>query len=118
MQRERLEDQGLVAQRDRPTHVASALRKLAQGGALAFDREQTTRTLGFCGWVVAGGVALFAIWELGNFETLLGNEPSRPAIHEPAAPGTYRPAGETSTGCTQAPIDRSGGHTTPADCHT
>ena len=35
--------------------------------------------------------------------------------------GAFRPAGgpqETDSGCTQAPIDRSSGQTTPADCHT
>ena len=81
------------------------------------------QALGFCGWALAGGTAMFAIWELGNFSVLIGNGPLRPAVVREEAPpsGAYRPAGEsrdTGDGCTQAPIDRSSGQTTPADCHT
>jgi hypothetical protein len=90
----------------------------------ALDRQTAaTRVLGFCGWVVAGGAALFAMWELGNCSVLIGNAPLFPAaVREEAPPsGAFRPAGEsreTGDGCTQAPIDRSSGQTTPADCHT
>jgi hypothetical protein len=81
-------------------------------------RQQAVWTLGFCGWVLAGGAALFAIWEFRSFQELLGHDPVRTNIHRPAAPGTYRPAGESGSGCTQAPIDRANGQTTPVDCHT
>lgn len=117
MGRERLEGQDLPA-RGAPSLRAAGDKNRAQRSLFSLDRTQTTQVLGFCGWVVAGGVTLFAIWELGNFEVLLGIEPSRPAVQEPAKPGVYRPAGDTSGGCTQAPIDRSGGPTDPADCHT
>jgi hypothetical protein len=67
-------------------------------------------------------MAFFAIWELGNFSVLIGNSPLLPAaVREPSPSGAFRPAGgpqETDGGCTQAPIDRSSGQTTPADCHT
>lgn len=81
------------------------------------------QALGLCGWALAGGAAMFAIWELGNFSVLIGNAPLHPAaVSEEAPPsGAFRPAGEsrdTGDGCTQAPIDRSSGQTTPADCHT
>ncbi len=83
---------------------------------------ESPRLLGFCGWALAGGTAFFAIWELGNFSVLIGNSPLLPAAVREAPPaGAFRPAGgpqETDSGCTQAPIDRSSGQTTPADCHT
>lgn len=85
-------------------------------------RTAASKTLGFCGIVLGGGAALFAIWELGNFSILIGNSPLLPAAVRDAPPaGAFRPAGgpqETDGGCTQAPIDRSSGQTTPADCHT
>jgi hypothetical protein len=85
-------------------------------------RTAATKALGFCGAVLAGGAALFAIWELGNFSVLIGNGPLLPAVVREAPPsGVFRPAGEspeTDAGCTQAPIDRSSGQTMPADCHT
>ena len=81
-------------------------------------RTGAAKVLGFCGWVLAGGTALFAIWELGNFSVLMGG----PEIgRDSPAPGIYRPAGgsaEPDSGCTQAPIDRANGQTTPGDCHT
>lgn len=81
-----------------------------------------SKVLGFCGWALSGGVALFAIWEIGNFSVLVGNAPLLPgARHEATPPALYRPAGgsmDADGGCTQAPIDRSTGQTTPADCHT
>ena len=70
--------------------------------------------LGLCGWALAGGTAMFAIWELGNFSVLIGNAPLHPAaVREEAPPsGAFRPAGEsrdTGDGCTQAPsIGRAG----------
>lgn len=85
-------------------------------------RTGIAKVLGFCGWALAGGTAFFAIWELGNFSVLIGNSPILPAAVREAPPaGAFRPAGgaqETDSGCTQAPIDRSSGQTTPADCHT
>ena len=80
------------------------------------------RVLGLCAWTLAGGAAAFAIWELGNFSILIGNGPLHPAaIRETPPSGAFRPAGDVRDGgggCTQAPIDRSSGQTTPADCHT
>jgi hypothetical protein len=85
-------------------------------------RTAASKALGFCGIVLGGGAALFAIWELGNFSVPFGNGPLLPsAVREAPPPGMFRPAGggpETDGGCTQAPIDRSSGQTTPADCHT
>jgi hypothetical protein len=85
-------------------------------------RTGIAKVLGFCGWALAGGTAFFAIWELGNFSVLIGNTPLLPAAVREAPPaGAFRPAGgaqETDGGCTQAPINRSSGQTTPADCHT
>ncbi len=86
-------------------------------------RTGFAKALGFCGWALAGGTAFFAIWELGNFSVLIGSAPLLPTtVQEAAPPGAYRPAGggnlETDGGCTQAPIDRTIGQTTPADCHT
>jgi hypothetical protein len=85
-------------------------------------RSATIRALGFCGWAVAGAVAAFAIWEFGNFRVLIGNAPLLPAAVRDTAPsGVFRPAGgstEEDGGCTQAPIDRASGQTTPTDCHT
>ena len=79
--------------------------------------RKASKALGFCGSMLAGGAALFAIWQLGNFEALLGHDAARAPIQAPTGPGIYRPAGERS-GCTQAPIDRASGQTTPVDCHT
>jgi hypothetical protein len=85
-------------------------------------RTAATKAIGFCGVVLAGGAALFAIWELGNFSVLIGNGPLLPSVVREAPPsGVFRPAGgspETDGGCTQAPIDRASGQTMPADCHT
>lgn len=85
-------------------------------------RTGIAKVVGFCGWALAGGVAFFAIWELGNFSVLIGNSPLLPAsVRETPPAGAFRPAGgpqETDGGCTQAPINRSSGQTTPADCHT
>ncbi len=92
--------------------------RIVLGRSLPLDREQLTKALGVCGWVLAGTGAMLAIWELGNFRTLLGPDPVRPAVQQPSPPASYRPAGERSSGCTQAPIDRASGQTLPADCHT
>jgi hypothetical protein len=73
------------------------------------------RALGFCSSALAGGAALLAIWQLDSFHALLGHG-AAPAS-APPTPAIYRPAGERG-GCTQAPIDRASGQTTPADCHT
>ena len=85
-------------------------------------RTAASKALGFCGIVLGGGAALFAIWELGNFSVPFGSGPLLPsAVREAPPSGVFRPAGgspETDGGCTQAPIDRSSGQTTPADCHT
>jgi hypothetical protein len=84
-------------------------------------RTAATKAFGFCGFVVGVGTALFAIWELCNFSVTIGNAPLLPAaVRESQPAGTYRPAGDDrdSGGCTQAPIDRSSGQTTPTDCHT
>jgi hypothetical protein len=100
-------------------HVSSSPHLHQQRAAL--ERRTATKILGFCGWVLAGGAALFAMWELGNFSVLIGGAPLHPAaVHEPPPAGIYRPAGENreTGGCTQAPIDRSSGQTIPADCHT
>ena len=80
------------------------------------------QALGYCGWALGIGTAAFAFWELGNFSVLIGNAPLRPAAvrEEAPPPGAFRPAGEsrdTRDGCTQAPIDRASGVTTPSDCH-
>ena len=88
-------------------------------GLGTFDRQTAATALGLCGWMLAGGTALFAFWELGGFSVLLSNDPFRPAeILQSAPPSTFHPAGEGEAGCTQAPIDRSSGQTIPADCHT
>ena len=62
--------------------------------------------------------------DLGAWQ-FLSPDRQRPAasVRCPRSPsaGVFRPAGEspeTDGGCTQAPIDRSSGQTTPADCHT
>jgi hypothetical protein len=85
-------------------------------------RSAAIRALGLCGWTVAGAVAAFAIWELGNFGVLIGNAPLLPtASRDAPEPGVFRPAAgsaEEDGGCTQAPIDRATGLTTPTDCHT
>jgi hypothetical protein len=85
-------------------------------------RTAASKALGFCAIVLGGGVAFFAMWELCNFSILFGNGPLLPsAAREAPTPDVFRPAGqspETDGGCTQAPIDRSSGQTTPADCHT
>lgn len=84
---------------------------------LTRHRQNITGAMSWCGWVMAGGAALFAFWELGGFSVLLSHEPFRPAaVHEPARPGLIRPGAEGGLGCTQAPIDRASGQTTPADC--
>ena len=82
------------------------------------------QALGFCGWALAGGTAMFAIWELGNFSVLIGNAPLLPAAVARGGPACRArfarraKAGTRGDGCTQAPIDRSSGQTMPADCHT
>lgn len=85
-------------------------------------RTAATKAVGFCSFVLAGGAALFAIWELCNFSVTIGNAPLLPAaVRQSQPPGAYRPAGDDRNGdggCTQAPIDRSSGQTTPTDCHT
>ena len=77
--------------------------------------------MGICGWMAAGSAAMFAIWELGNFSVLVGNRPLLPsAVRQAppaAAPVILRPTGQSDGGCTQAPINRKSGETTPADCH-
>jgi hypothetical protein len=73
--------------------------------------------LGLCGSILAGGVALFGIWQLSSFEAVPGRDAAPEPLNGPTAPAIYSPAGERS-GCTQAPIDRSSGQTKPADCHT
>jgi hypothetical protein len=99
-------------------HPSSGHGRFVCKRTLPLDREQISKTLGVCGWVLAGSGAMLAIWELGNFRTLLNSDPPRPAIHQLNPPATYRPAGESGGGCTQAPIDRASGQTMPADCHT
>lgn len=92
----------------------SSLRLLPPDETRPFARLALSTTL----WAVVAGVALFAVWELGNFRVLLGNAPLLPAATQE---GPYRPAGgteEAAGGCTQAPIDRATGQTMPADCHT
>jgi hypothetical protein len=73
--------------------------------------------MGIFGSALVGAGAFLAVWHLGNVEALLGHDAARAPVNEPPAPAFYRPAGERG-GCTQAPIDRSSGQTTPADCHT
>lgn len=111
-----------------PSGAGRGTRSVSQGPylrrrqAVLERRTGIAKVLGFCGWALAGGTAFFAIWELGNFSVLIGNSPILPAAVREAPPaGAFRPAGgpqETDSGCTQAPIDRSSGQTTPADCHT
>jgi len=111
-----------------PSGAGRGTRSVSQGPylrrrqAVLERRTGIAKVAGFCGWALAGGTAFFAIWELGNFSVLIGNSPLLPAAVREAPPaGAFRPAGgpqETDSGCTQAPIDRSSGQTTPADCHT
>jgi hypothetical protein len=91
--------------------------------AIYEGRTAGSTVLGFCGLVLSGGIAMFAFWELGNFAVPFGSGSLGPAAvrEDPAPAGVFRPAGETrdtDAGCTQAPIDRSSGQTTPTDCHT
>ena len=107
---------------DRGAYDAIGRRTPPRHNAVLERRTGAARVLGFCCWVLAGGAAFFAIWELGNFSVLVGNAPLFPAVVREAPPADlYRPAGGGAVdegGCTQAPIDRSSGQTTPADCHT
>ena len=88
----------------------------------AYDTEprRSARIIGVAGWLMAGSAAMLAVWELGSFSVLIGNGPLLPpAVHQapPAAPRSFRPAGQSDGGCTQAAINRKSGETTPADCH-
>ena len=93
-------------------------RAVALRDLLASNKEDIMRVGGLWGrglFIAAGG---FAISYLGYFEFLSGDEPARrAAAHEPLRPGiNFRPAAGPLSGCTQAPIDRSTGQTTPVDC--
>lgn len=93
-------------------------RAVALHDLLASNKEDIMRVGGLWGrglFIAAGG---FAISYLGYFAFLSGDEPARrAAVHEPLRPGiNFRPAAGPLSGCTQAPIDRSTGQTTPADC--
>lgn len=91
---------------------------LALRGLLASNKENIMRVAGFCGWTLAGGLAVFASYHLGSFSVLGGSEAARPAaVSEHFRPGmNFRPAAGLWSACTQAPIDRSTGLTIPTDC--
>jgi hypothetical protein len=87
-------------------------------GKLVRNREAVSDAAGWCGWVLAGGVVLFASWELGGFGVLVGEEPHQeppgpPAVRQPARTA---PAEAQAEGCTQASLNRATGTTTAANC--
>jgi hypothetical protein len=105
---------------DRGLHSAAVARARAALSAsplvvtLVRNREAVSDAAGWCGWVLAGGVVLFASWELGGFGVLIGQEPlGPPAVHQP--PRTM-PAEAQAGGCTQASLNRTTGRTTAANC--
>ena len=94
--------------------ACSALRAAPLVGRLARDREAVGDALAWCGWVLAGGVVLFASWELGGFAVLVGQEaPDPPALHQTADTAS---AQAEDGGCTQASLDRVTRKTTAATC--
>jgi len=107
-----------ISFRGRPIErVRAALAGSPLVRGLVRRRQAVTDALGWCGWVLAGGAALFASWELGGFSVLLGQEPlSPPAVHRPANLDPSRAPTDGPAGCTQAPIDRATGLTIPVDC--
>jgi len=81
--------------------------------ALMRNREAVRDALGWGGWVLVGGVVLFAAWEIGGFGVLVGQPLLPPAVWEPARPAS---ADAEAGGCTQAALDRSTGLTISIAC--
>jgi hypothetical protein len=102
----------------RKQRAKAGAKAFALRGALASNKESIMGVGYWGGLGVAGVVAGFAIFHVGNFAVLGGDAPARPAaVSEHFRPGmSFRPAAGLQSGCTQAPIDRSTGQTTPVDC--
>src|SRR5262245_48789917 len=107
------------SRRDGPgQHVRGRAKALALRGVLASNKE-SIMGVGYWGGLSVAGVLLgFVGYHVGNFAVLGGDAPARPAaVSEHLRPGmNFRPAAGLQSGCTQAPIDRSTGQTTPVDC--
>jgi hypothetical protein len=98
--------------------LPAALRSSRVARKLVRNRRRVADALAWCGWVLAGGVVLFAAWELGGFAVLLGPESfGRPQVHQPARiPPVHAPAQDRPGGCTQAALDRATGLTVSVRC--
>jgi hypothetical protein len=107
-----------VLQREAFERARTVVRASPLARWLARNKQDVTDTLGWCGWVLAGGFVLFASWELIGFSDLMGHRSLRPAESHRPAQIESAPGGGASTGCTQATLNRDTGVTLPADCRS